>query len=390
MADFIQTTNMGLTVPITGVTLGPDWANEVNASLVLIDAHDHSQGNGVQINPAGLNISTDLPFNGNNATLLRTTRFLPTGVQPAGAADLTCLYAFGADLYYRDGNGNQVRITQSGGVTGATGNITNLTSPASVTYVAGTSTFVFQSAASTPALLDGASIILRNLAANSNGLTLSPPTLTGDYTITLPPLPVTTSVVSIATSGAMATLSIDSTLSIAGNVLAVANGGITPAQVISGFGLLPTGAVVPFGGASAPTGYLLCDGASYLRATYPDLFSAIGTAYGTADGTHFNVPDMRGYFMRGVTGGSAKDPNASTRTAAATGGNIGNNVGSVQADQVGPLTLSMSGGAVGAGTTGNPQNVVQSDAVGLSMTTNSNGTSETRPVNLYFNFLVKT
>lgn len=390
MADYIQTTNMGLTVPIVGATLGPNWANEINASLVLIDAHDHSQGNGVQINPAGLNISTDLPFNGNNATLLRTTRFAPAGTQPAGAADLTCLYAFGADLYFRDGNGNQVRITQSGGVTGATGNITNLTSPASVTYVAGTSTFVFQSAASTSAILDGASIILRNLVANSNGLTLSPPTLTSDYTITLPPLPLSTSVVSIATSGAMATLSIDPTLSIAGNVLKVADGGITPTQIVAGFGLLPTGAVVPYSGASAPDGYLLCDGTSYARTTYPDLFSAIGTAYGTADGSHFNVPDMRGYFMRGVTGASSKDPDASTRTAAATGGNTGNNVGSIQADQVGPLTLSMSGGAVGGGTTGNPQHVVQSDSTGLTMTTNSNGTSETRPANLYFNFIVKT
>jgi microcystin-dependent protein len=43
-----------------------------------------------------------------------------------------------------------------------------------------------------------------------------------------------------------------------------------------------------------PTGWLLCDGRSVLRATYPDLFSAIGVTYGSADGTHFNLPDPRG------------------------------------------------------------------------------------------------
>ncbi len=46
------------------------------------------------------------------------------------------------------------------------------------------------------------------------------------------------------------------------------------------------------GYTSVPTGWLLCDGTSYLRATYPSLFSAIGTTFGSADGSHFNVPNM--------------------------------------------------------------------------------------------------
>ncbi len=58
---------------------------------------------------------------------------------------------------------------------------------------------------------------------------------------------------------------------------------------------VPVAVVIPYAGASAPTGWLLCDGASLLRAgTYADLFTAIGTTYGTADGTHFNIPDLRG------------------------------------------------------------------------------------------------
>lgn len=58
--------------------------------------------------------------------------------------------------------------------------------------------------------------------------------------------------------------------------------------------MMPVGVVLPYGGSSAPTDWLLCDGASYLRADYPDLFDKIGTTFGSADGTHFNVPDMRG------------------------------------------------------------------------------------------------
>jgi microcystin-dependent protein len=61
----------------------------------------------------------------------------------------------------------------------------------------------------------------------------------------------------------------------------------------------PPGMVVDYAGATPPPGWLLCDGASYLRADYPDLFTAIGTAYGSADGTHFNVPDCRGRVTAG-------------------------------------------------------------------------------------------
>lgn len=56
----------------------------------------------------------------------------------------------------------------------------------------------------------------------------------------------------------------------------------------------PPGVYVPFAGATVPSGWLLCDGSSQLRADFPALFSVIGTIYGAVDGTHFNVPDMRG------------------------------------------------------------------------------------------------
>jgi microcystin-dependent protein len=63
---------------------------------------------------------------------------------------------------------------------------------------------------------------------------------------------------------------------------------------------IPAGVMVAFAGSSAPADWLLCDGSSLLRTTYPDLFAAIGTAFGAVDGTHFNVPDTRGRFLVGI------------------------------------------------------------------------------------------
>lgn len=57
----------------------------------------------------------------------------------------------------------------------------------------------------------------------------------------------------------------------------------------------PVGTVVPFAGASEPTGWLFCYGQAVSRTTYADLFTAISTTYGTGDGsTTFNLPDLRG------------------------------------------------------------------------------------------------
>ena len=58
---------------------------------------------------------------------------------------------------------------------------------------------------------------------------------------------------------------------------------------------LPSGMLAPFAGSTAPVGWLLSDGSAVSRTTYSGLFTAIGTAYGTGDGsTTFNLPDLRG------------------------------------------------------------------------------------------------
>ena len=152
---------------------------------------------------------------------------------------------------------------------------------------------------------------------------------------------------------------------------------------------LPAGVHFAYGGTIAPQGYLMCDGSSVSRTTYASLFTNIGTAYGTADGTHFNLPDLRGRFVRGVDATGTNDPDNTSRSASNLGGNTGAAVGSLQADQFYSHAHSISGGGIGAGTTGNPPHVVQSDAANLGMGTSSAGGSETRPKNVYSNYIIK-
>ena len=55
--------------------------------------------------------------------------------------------------------------------------------------------------------------------------------------------------------------------------------------------VIPAGLIAPYGGSSAPTGWLMCNGQAVSRTTYATLFNKIGTAYGAGDGsTTFNLP----------------------------------------------------------------------------------------------------
>ncbi len=71
---------------------------------------------------------------------------------------------------------------------------------------------------------------------------------------------------------------------------------------------LPTGMVCPFATTTAPDGWLECNGSAISRTTYSALFAIMGTAFGAGDGsTTFNLPDMRGNFMRGWDHGAGVD-----------------------------------------------------------------------------------
>lgn len=71
---------------------------------------------------------------------------------------------------------------------------------------------------------------------------------------------------------------------------------------------VPTGGLVYMPTSLPPSGYLKANGAAVSRATYAALFSAIGTTFGAGNGsTTFNVPDMRGEFVRGLDDGRGVD-----------------------------------------------------------------------------------
>jgi len=229
------TPNMNLNVPIVGVEPGPAWASDINncfGSVIGggIDSHDHSPGKGVQITPAGLNISSDLNFLVNNATGLRSARLSPGTVN--GASDLNAIYVNNAgDLFYINGSGSQVRLTNGGSIAGTAGSITGLPSgTASAAYLSGPGTFQFQSATNTPANLDAASIILRNQTVSSHSLTLqAPAAMASDYSIVLPALPGVTNILTMDTSGnIVAGLNVDNaSLQNSGTVLSIKAGGVT-------------------------------------------------------------------------------------------------------------------------------------------------------------------
>jgi hypothetical protein len=217
MSSSYLTPNMLLVIPVPTQAPGPDWASDLNSSLTILDSHNHAAGSGVQINPAGININADLPFNNsNNATQLRSVRFFPNVSALSTGSDLGCLYEAGVDLYYNDGVGNQIRITQSGNVAGAAGTITGLPSgTASAAYQSVSGTFQFQQATSTAANIDGASLIIRYPGSyptpSGNCIILeAPSSIASQYSLVLPGLPAQTNVMTLTSAGIMSSITYDS------------------------------------------------------------------------------------------------------------------------------------------------------------------------------------
>jgi microcystin-dependent protein len=118
-------------------------------------------------------------------------------------------------------------------------------------------------------------------------------------------------------------------------------GWVSPSAAVA-----PTGTLSSYGGASAPSGYLLCDGSAVSRATYADLFGVLGVAFGSGDGsTTFNVPDMRGRVPAGY---------------AASGGHVdvstlGNNDGQAAANR---RPKHRTSNALTGGTTSGPSTAI--------------------------------
>lgn len=99
------------------------------------------------------------------------------------------------------------------------------------------------------------------------------------------------------------------------DIARISNGAITAAK-LDPSAIANAGTIAYFSMSTAPTGWIKANGAAVSRTTYSDLFTAIGTTYGSGDGsTTFNIPDLRGEFPRGWDDGRGVDSGRSFGSA---------------------------------------------------------------------------
>lgn len=215
-----NTPNLNLLLPTIGVDTGLVWEQSANANSSILDGHDHTPGNGFQITPNGLNINADLSLGKNSLINSKAIVFAP---QPSFAS-LDSLYVISGDLFFNDGASNVVQLTSGGLVNATSSGISS--GSASASFVS--SVLVVNAAANTPANIQAGSILLGNNSAGSKFLTLSPPSaMASNYQLNLPSLPGATSVLSLDTSGNIAT-------GAAGSVSAndLATGSVTTVKIV--------------------------------------------------------------------------------------------------------------------------------------------------------------
>lgn len=144
------------------------------------------------------------------------------------------------------------------------------------------------------------------------------------------------------------------------------------------FGGTPAGVLLPFAGTTAPDGWLMCFGQAVSRTTYASLFSAIGTSFGSGDGsTTFNLPDMRGRLPAGKDdmGGSAAGRLSVSLTG--TRASAANGVISGLSSTTG-LSIGMTAIGTGIGTGAVIQSIDSATQVTLSVSNTATGTATIR------------
>lgn len=210
-------------------------------------------------------------------------------------------------------------------------------------------------------------------------------------------------------------VSLKSPSSLSGNIeltlpSAVTNGGFLQTDgsgnlsfaIVAG---VPTGSVFCMAVATVPTGYLECNGAAVSRTTYSALFAIIGTNYGTGNGSStFNLPDLRGEFIRGFDNGKGTD---SGRSIASSQGSAnlshGHSVGASVTDPGHKHTTTIDNTKVfpGAANTninyggagGYPATVfsmnTNTTGISVSISQSNSGGSEARPRNIAMMYVIK-
>lgn len=160
----------------------------------------------------------------------------------------------------------------------------------------------------------------------------------------------------------------------------------------------PIGSVLMYGAATAPPGWLLCDGTAVDRTTYAALFAIISTTFGAGNGTTtFNVPDFRGIFPKGqgtTSRAAGKDAN---------GNYYAETLGTYSQDKLqghkhslpqnGPVVQYVAPGGNFYALTGGAVLQGYTMAIGSPTTDGTNGTPRTggttEPQSLGINFIIK-
>lgn len=128
--------------------------------------------------------------------------------------------------------------------------------------------------------------------------------------------------VGLGTASPTQRLDVSGNTNISGNL--VVGGNIS----VAGTGLFPPGVIMEYGGASAPSGWLICDGSQVSRSVYAALFAVIGTAYGAGDGsTTFNLPNRVNRFGVGAGGSYALGSTGGATSATTSSAGAHNHTG---------------------------------------------------------------
>jgi len=144
---------------------------------------------------------------------------------------------------------------------------------------------------------------------------------------------------------------------------------------------VPSGSVFCMATTTVPSGYLECDGSDVSRSTYSGLFTAIGTTWGSGDGsTTFTLPDLRGEFIRGWSNGRTGVDE--TRTFASAQGD--------QVEQHQHTFTRTGGGAVQSGGGASGTQSVTQNTGNYPLTANIVDDNETRPRNIAMMYVIKT
>lgn len=159
---------------------------------------------------------------------------------------------------------------------------------------------------------------------------------------------------------------------------------------------VPPGKVAAFARATAPAGWLVADGSAVSRTAYAGLFAAVGTVFGAGDGsTTFNLPDLRGEFIRGVDGGRGVDSGRVFGSAQADMVERHKHVGGMGEASVRPAPFGRTTGTTYWGTEGSDSDNHlwhTNDGSDFDGAVNAAGLmgSETRPRNVALLLCVKT